>query len=181
MTQGSPPRVRGKDTRSKSAYNSAGITPAYAGKSRCILQQLRVVKDHPRVCGEEVAIARLLPCLLGSPPRMRGRVCERLAPLGQWGDHPRVCGEESRWSWVPVVCGGSPPRMRGRALLHCTVQTWRGITPAYAGKRRTDNMSWEKSRDHPRVCGEEAERSSKWTRQNGSPPRMRGRGVSEVK
>ena len=33
---GSPPRMRGKDARSKSAHNSAGITPAYAGKSYAI-------------------------------------------------------------------------------------------------------------------------------------------------
>ena len=30
--EGSPPRMRGKDTKNRGVYRLAGITPAYAGK-----------------------------------------------------------------------------------------------------------------------------------------------------
>ena len=30
-------------------------------------------KDHPRVCGEKKFSAQPLVCVLGSPPRMRGK------------------------------------------------------------------------------------------------------------
>ena len=29
------------------------ITPAYAGKSKCLMQTCRVQEDHPRICGEK--------------------------------------------------------------------------------------------------------------------------------
>ena len=70
---------------------------------------------------------------------------------------------------------GSPPRMRGKALLHCTVQTWRGITPAYAGKSGTGSGPAPGPKDHPRVCGEKCLPPILRARHIGSPPRMRGK------
>ena len=45
--------MRGKvahSTRSSAVY---GITPAYAGKSSLLLCDNRLIKDHPRLCGEK--------------------------------------------------------------------------------------------------------------------------------
>ena len=71
--RGSPPRMRGKVPCRSAAGRAGGITPAYAGKRTKQNTNSQGGKDHPRVCGEKAAIAGLLPSLLGSPPRMRGK------------------------------------------------------------------------------------------------------------
>ena len=50
---GSPPPMRGKALRRQSACRSRGITPAYAGKSADCMRCKRLVRDHPRLCGEK--------------------------------------------------------------------------------------------------------------------------------
>ena len=131
---GSPPRMRGKVPSWITATWTHRITPAYAGKSPGIgLLTLRYW-DHPRVCGEKLFFVRLRHCLVGSPPRMRGKVvCNETGKGGQGitpayagkrrptamkmqasQDHPRVCGEK-RTCYAPRPGKeGSPPRMRGK-------------------------------------------------------------------
>ena len=93
--RGSPPRVRGKDVHKKKSYSRMRITPACAGKSYCSTQFSPNAEDHPRVCGEKVKGALFFyppnkdhprVCgekrgsvtqpsrILGSPPRVRGKV-----------------------------------------------------------------------------------------------------------
>ena len=50
---GSPPRMRGKGEPLRVTPSLAGITPAYAGKSRLDYYVPQFAKDHPRVCGEK--------------------------------------------------------------------------------------------------------------------------------
>ena len=50
---GSPPRMRGKVVRYLPPGPSAGITPAYAGKSFFVPNRIVWDQDHPRVCGEK--------------------------------------------------------------------------------------------------------------------------------
>ena len=50
---GSPPRMRGKANGFNNKEPSRRITPAHAGKSFIIKQQLQHIKDHPRACGEK--------------------------------------------------------------------------------------------------------------------------------
>ena len=71
---GSPPRMRGKETDSRRQCCSAGITPAYAGKS-----------------GPPPSMRRWSA---GSPPRMRGKEHVQRCVLRTLQDHPRVCGEK---------------------------------------------------------------------------------------
>ena len=71
---GSPPPMRGKAASNRVDMDSAGITPAYAGK-RCGTTRLPLLlRDHPRLCGEKLWFLLLLLWLLGSPPPMRGKV-----------------------------------------------------------------------------------------------------------
>ena len=52
--RGSPPPMRGKAASNRVDMDSAGIPPAYAGKS---LKRLRIDfkgMDHPRLCGEKL-------------------------------------------------------------------------------------------------------------------------------
>ena len=72
-TPGSPPHVRGKELRVETCFADNGITPACAGKSNLFVFRRIEPKDHPRVCGEKVDLARMPASKPGSPPRMRGK------------------------------------------------------------------------------------------------------------
>ena len=50
-----------------------------------------------------------------------------------------------------------------------------GITPAYAGKSRSDRCRNRGTEDHPRLCGEKVLHILLRNRQSGSPPPMRGK------
>ena len=73
MTLGSPPRMRGKESYLGGDNIGAGITPAYAGKSKTLLFLLLFAWDHPRVCGEKRRSNVRRAKRQGSPPRMRGK------------------------------------------------------------------------------------------------------------
>ena len=49
------------------------------------------------------------------------------------------------------------------------------ITPAYAGKRRSDWIIRSIYWDHPRACGEKTEEQKERAEYLGSPPRVRGK------
>ena len=65
--------MRGKVMDNDKIFGRAGITPAYAGKSRLCRNSNRPEKDHPRVCGEKAVRTVLTLDRMGSPPRMRGK------------------------------------------------------------------------------------------------------------
>ena len=153
-----PPHMRGKDASRTDVYVLAGITPAYAGKSSERWQFRTNRRDHPRVCGEKNAA--VLPCglVLGSPPRMRGKVpmlrrfpiIQGITPayagkrrherMGRQNgqDHPRVCGEKLGFARELIPSLGSPPHMRGKDSENRFAENPQGITPAYAGKRASE-------------------------------------------
>ena len=158
---GSPPRMRGKEQRMREARNSAGITPAYAGKSPAPAMEPASGRDHPRVCGEKKSRRCCTSIGLGSPPRVRGkewylqgespapgitpayagkssRPCRRKSKIR---DHPRVCGEKWLFHEEKPHYKGSPPRMRGKA------SGWQAVR--------------SRPRDHPRVCGEKGKHDVK--------------------
>ena len=113
---GSPPRMRGKAFARFFTLSHTGITPAYAGKRKGIVDKVRHGGDHPRVCGEKLMTPSWSGLFAGSPPRMRGKgtnpkgIERRFgitpAYAGKscpWGprcrsrrDHPRVCGEKTK-------------------------------------------------------------------------------------
>ena len=153
---GSPPRRRGKGLWLVSGPVGPGITPAWAGKSSVVSGSARCARDHPRVGGEKFAEDRGGNFVSGSPPRGRGKVppCAGLPPLLRitpaWagksqaqrlgldpvGDHPRVGGEKAFQLGVLGLQLGSPPRGRGKAFPEPLPLLGRGITPAWAGKRK---------------------------------------------
>ena len=177
VLKGSPPRVRGKALVLTDFMADSRITPACAGKSASTSSTRTLSEDHPRVCGEKWKFGRRVVqhpedhprvCgektlrltvayrLLGSPPRVRGKVLfatvscfsPRITPAcagkrspspihseeGQ--DHPRVCGEKFVLLFDRLPCVGSPPRVRGKAHDLSASLRQRGITPACAGKRQ---------------------------------------------
>ena len=114
-TEGSPPRMRGKEVDGFGFFCGLGITPAYAGKSVFLALRSAISWDHPRVCGEKRCYHFGYSIRRGSPPRVRGKVSECYESMSPDGitpacagksgtlrnnrrngeDHPRVCGEKS--------------------------------------------------------------------------------------
>ena len=166
--------MRGKLQRYLNVPAFRRITPACAGKTfRSVVAGVRC-KDHPRVCGENPALACSLSRLAGSPPRVRGKPSVESAPqsgmritpacagktwspvesIGVEKDHPRVCGENLYTVQPHHRIRGSPPRVRGKPNIFIQPIRITGITPACAGKTchaEEDSIGCE---DHPRVCGE---------------------------
>ena len=146
--------MRGKVLVCVSPHASAGITPAYAGKSGTAFAKIAFLWDHPRLCGEKVSTLCCTSAISGSPPPMRGKVaesrreetphritpayagkrvsepCRRMSPE----DHPRLCGEKLYFVHCRGLAAGSPPPMRGKVRIFTDSCGGRGITPASAGK-----------------------------------------------
>ena len=110
---GSPPQVRGKlGVRARCRLHDR-ITPAGAGKTVDKWELVRMIRDHPRRCGENGISGRETELTQGSPPRMRGKPfcgigiysADRITPADagktvvflfyttMCRDHPRGCGE----------------------------------------------------------------------------------------
>ena len=131
---GSPPRGRGKAPCPKCGCPLIRITPAWAGKSKLILEVGEDLRDHPRVGGEKPISILLTLSRSGSPPRGRGKVFRENVvgnplgitpawagksrrPCGKHGgteDHPRVGGEKRKRRAASSISWGSPPRGRGK-------------------------------------------------------------------
>ena len=73
VTQGSPPRVRGKGIVSLCGNKLLRITPACAGKRQYLTRCVGGMRDHPRVCGEKRVEISPQEFIEGSPPRVRGK------------------------------------------------------------------------------------------------------------
>ena len=196
-TIGSPPRVRGKAAHEYEVYCQKGITPACAGKRERGGRRRSCCRDHPRVCGEKIFVIAHSMHLQGSPPRVRGKAQRHLRFLLSSGitpacagkrlgrqrqqsanqDHPRVCGEKKSGTSILGTRTGSPPRVRGKAIPVVALQILLGITPACAGKRTLSEKQVSTRKDHPRVCGEKKGEVSRPFTGEGSPPRVRGKGI----
>ena len=192
--------MRGKRKPWVNPLQTDRITPAHAGKTGTEPKLEAVSEDHPRACGENFVILLIGFFPKGSPPRMRGkpfshtRLRERVritpAHAGKTGkerlrprdskDHPRACGENAGISEWHERQQGSPPRMRGKRDISQTMPASSRITPAHAGKTQAVREGPNRSRDHPRACGENRSKLHKYRLNQGSPPRMRGKQAKQV-
>ena len=134
LKMGSPPHGRGKVPQRRAPCCSAGITPAWAGKSSSRKSVEAMARDHPRMGGEKPQTAHRVKPQHGSPPHGRGKVGKDKAghlPAGitpAWAgkslarelllivsrDHPRMGGEKRLRAWPSVLHMGSPPHGRGK-------------------------------------------------------------------
>ena len=151
---GSPPHMRGKDTKTHPDGYYRRITPAHAGKSVKGATLCGSNKDHPRTCGEKFPPRLPMFHSLGSPPHMRGKAF-RVGHAGRRAgitpahagkssvrpvqgftdrDHPRTCGEKITAAIAFAALLGSPPHMRGKVHHFPSNIGARRITPAHAGK-----------------------------------------------
>ena len=90
---GSPPRMRGK--LYVRFFNRGGnrITPADAGKTQRQVRKRIDVQDHPRGCGENKAETLEQSAKMGSPPRMRGKLLEKIGIEKENGITPADAGK----------------------------------------------------------------------------------------
>ncbi len=194
LDAGSPPRARGADRRVLGEDRADGITPACAESSFPRPGPAARRPDHPRVRGEQTESTSTVTGRVGSPPRAPGadtgpcghlrrrRITPACAgsrlrgdPCGLAGqDHPRVRGEQEPATIVLPALPGSPPRARGADRVVPQAGHGRRITPACAGSRPARSCSGSRSRDHPRVRGEQSDEDAERYTNAGSPPRARG-------
>ena len=130
---GSSPRMRGTLTLPTTQQPRPRIIPADAGNTNMAGTYTAEAEDHPRGCGEHMAM-RLARCgLRGSSPRMRGTqrptapmlTQTRIIPADAGNtdvpteharcaqDHSRGCGEHRQLGRQQREQHGSSPRMRG--------------------------------------------------------------------
>ena len=152
--RGSPPHTRGKEALAQVGHARHGITPAYAGKSRCTTHTGFPPRDHPRIRGEKMdGLAEALR-ELGSPPHTRGKALQYIRQFIHTGispayagkswprpcrfrsrrDHPRMRGEKPQLTAFLMFSGGSPPHARGKVPDPVQLGQIDRITPACAGK-----------------------------------------------
>ena len=89
---GSSPRMRGAPGREPGPGADRGIIPAYAGSTYLHCDDVVVVQDHPRVCGEHWVAFLRVSSTRGSSPRMRGARIWVPKKLGQFGIIPAYAG-----------------------------------------------------------------------------------------
>ena len=111
---GSPPHMRGKVRDFEQRVVFGGITPAHAGKSHVSAGSGRVFEDHPRTCGDKIALADLPDAFPWSTPAHAGKSADSMAACFQ--------------------TLGSPPHMRGKASVKAPTMAGSRIAPAHAGK-----------------------------------------------
>ncbi len=135
---GSSPHMRGAQPRADLLFYAQGIIPAYAGSTSAAAQTRGRRRDHPRICGEHLALQGHPRDGRGSSPHMRGALrSQRVSVLAigiipayagsTWSatrcrrarrDHPRICGEHDHDDDAVVVFEGSSPHMRGAPQRH---------------------------------------------------------------
>ena len=93
--RGSPPRMRGKGIVNVFVSEKLRITPACAGKSWSNALPCSRREDHPRMCGEKLAVAHLNRQGVGITPACAGKSARSFAGVWPWRDHPRMCGEKT--------------------------------------------------------------------------------------
>ena len=132
--EGTSPRMRGKPQIVAVYGGVRRNIPAYAGKTPAQCPRTAYHEEHPRVCGENPGGPLFCSMLLGTSPRMRGKLFGMCATSSKKRnipayagktqkifidpprieEHPRVCGENRVLNCSSMMVSGTSPRMRGK-------------------------------------------------------------------
>ena len=151
---GSPPHGRGKAFCYFVVDAVIGITPAWAGKRPEFTLHCSALWDHPRVGGEKLERRTFWACMVGSPPRGRGKETS-----------PHLYCELSRIT--PAWAGKS-----GSGSCYCLGS---GDHPRMGGEKLSFLGLSKGGEDHPRMGGEKPLPPQNLTKVRGSPPHGRGK------
>ena len=94
------------------------ITPAYAGKSLHNACQIILSQDHPRLCGEKLAVPCVVLVFTGSPPPMRGKGNGAATFRITGGITPAYAGKSTTW-YRPDIEAKDHPRLCGEKQNQC--------------------------------------------------------------
>ena len=192
--------MRGKRCGVAAAVVTYRIIPAHAGQTTPIVTAWYRTPDHPRACGANTSTRSAYSTLVGSSPRMRGKLgfgstrqCRpRIIPAhaGQTDDavfsmlrhpdHPRACGANTPRTLEAGHTCGSSPRMRGKLQWKGESDPLHRIIPAHAGQTSGVRVDVSGTADHPRACGANRPDTPTGPPQAGSSPRMRGKRLPSV-
>ena len=187
--------MRGKRCGVAAAVVTYRIIPAHAGQTTPIVTAWYRTPDHPRACGANTSTRSAYSTLVGSSPRMRGKLgfgstrqCRpRIIPAhaGQTDDavfsmlrhpdHPRACGANIVITTAEKEEYGSSPRMRGKPVCCVVDIAVVRIIPAHAGQTAAGGSATKSRTDHPRACGANVTARPMAPSRCGSSPRMRGK------
>ena len=112
---------------------------------------------------------------------MRGKGASGIVCDFVHGITPTCAGKSPAIMVCSLEYWGSPPRVWGKVQPERDVQDAARITPAYAGKSKRMRFPRTGSKDHPRVCGEKTAYQAQAGCNQGSPPRMRGKGADHLR
>ena len=198
---GASPRGRGKRPRSVRPGASAGLIPAWAGKTRSAPTSSAPTTAHPRVGGENPGSSGTPRHWSGSSPRGRGKlhvaavVGLRVRLIPAWAGktpslpssalptraHPRVGGENPTSPRHALMARGSSPRGRGKRHRHVCRRIQNRLIPAWAGKTNSRPRRYLRCAAHPRVGGENCLTGALNQTPTGSSPRGRGKRVPRLR
>ena len=171
---GSSPHARGAHNIVGHLIHTTGIIPACAGSTFDMIEILRQIGDHPRMCGEHVRRQSVRQLLTGIIPACAGSTtCVQIGVNRKW-DHPRMCGEHA-WAFsLTSSKSGSSPHVRGARGFMLSEAVHCGIIPACAGSTPQMTHSISITWDHPRMCGEHIVKHVRPCSKRGSSPHVRG-------
>ena len=171
---GSSPHTRGALQFYGTQKGDVRIIPAYAGSTCGWRRRLPFGRDHPRIRGEHDRLDRLRHPWRGSSPHTRGaRTCMADTPEED-GIIPAYAGSTPALLRHRLGHPGSSPHTRGALRQQYLPRPGSGIIPAYAGSTLRANRFCAYRRDHPRIRGEHATRTTAWPSPIGSSPHTRG-------
>ena len=150
----SSPRVRGKRPPLPGPRRRDRLIPARAGKTAASSTGSTPSTAHPRACGENWRRTVRLRPLMGSSPRVRGKL---------------------RWNSNVSGWGRLIPARAGKTQFHAGLPPPGGLIPARAGKTRRAGPSRTGCTAHPRACEENPPLRTARSRTGGSSPRVRGK------
>ena len=96
--QGSPPLARGTAGAVTVVVTAEGITPACAGNRAPVVKSAILIRDHPRLRGEQMHMFDLHRHTQGSPPLARGTVTVPWSDTPKAGITPACAGNRSKSS-----------------------------------------------------------------------------------
>ena len=121
-----------------------------------------------------------IPKRVGLIPAHAGKTRVNNASGKRVRAHPRACGENLPISVGTLEAKGSSPRMRGKRASRCVRLRGCGLIPAHAGKTQIPTSASQRTKAHPRACGENLCAPIGYVPVSGSSPRMRGKRFSGV-
>ena len=152
---GSPPRLWGKPLLRSATARRERFTPTPVGKTQEAAEERFSVSVHPHACGENTPHNFGVPQILGSPPRLWGKLGQGSppthftrftpTPVGKTTDypaadygrevHPHACGENQCSGSLASHGSGSPPRLWGKHPRSKHPKYGGGSPPRLWGKR----------------------------------------------